>query len=377
MWNTRKASNTTQFRWENDNQIQAGVVTAPTKPRGTSSGFVDISKIEPLATNVKKVSIDFGGPAGLKSIRFCKQDGSVVGDPHVHTLDGKSYVLLQQGTYLMWRLSGLETEFPSSNVEQGNKKAQVDWRIFVHYSGKRSYTKGLLLLDNSMGVQRQALELTSEKCVWRKRRMGNDGWSHLDQPQMLSVPSDESEFVTGFNVQWKKEEETPLLRHVRFEMNTLHGSRVVASLHVSCRAGHHINARIDMDQFGYTKYVQGEVKGLARAKPELQRRGNADTVDLISNVGSQGMTLRTDEQFKSEFDWRNLGGSYLAAEYLSTVDEEGLGEVTPCEADEEINAQEICAKHFEGPENEFFRDCVFDVCAGGGEVSALLLAAIA
>jgi len=31
-----------------------------------------------------------------------------------------------------------------------------------------------------MGVQRQALELTSENCVWRKRRMGNDGWSHLE-----------------------------------------------------------------------------------------------------------------------------------------------------------------------------------------------------
>ena len=27
---------------------------------------------------------------------------------------------------------------------------------------------------------------------------------------------------------------------------------------------------------------------------------------------------------------------------------------------EEINAREICAKHFEGPENEFFPDCVFD-----------------
>jgi hypothetical protein len=28
---------------------------------------------------------------------------------------------------------------------------------------------------------------------------------------------------------------------------------------------------------------------------------------------------------------------------------------------EEISAREICAKHFEGPENEFFPDCVFDV----------------
>eukprot|EP00435_Cladocopium_sp_Y103_P054677 s172_g17.t2 len=327
MWNTRPANMTTQFRWENENQMKSGVMTAPTSERGTSSGFVDISTIEPLATNVKKVSIDFGGPAGLKSIRFCKQDGSVVGDPHVHTLDGKSYVLLQQGTFLMWRLSGFETEFPSSNVEQGNKKAEVDWRIFVHYSGHRSYTKGLLLLDNSMGVQRQALELTSENC---------------DQPQMLSVPTDESEFVTGFNVQWK-EEEMQLLRHVRFEMNTLHGSRVVATLHASCRPGHHINTRIDMDQFGYSKYVQGEV-GLARARPlpELHHRGNANTVDLLSNVGTEGIAVRTDEQFKAKFDWHELGGSHLAADYLSTVDEEGLGQVTPCDADEEINAREIC-----------------------------------
>jgi hypothetical protein len=44
-------------------------------------------------------------------------------------------------------------------------------------------------------------------------------------------------------------------------------------------------------------YMPGEVSGLARARPvPLQRRGNGDTVDLISDVGSQGITLRTDEQ---------------------------------------------------------------------------------
>ena len=43
--------------------------------------------------------------------------------------------------------------------------------------------------------------------------------------------------------------------------------------------------------------MPGEVSGLARARPvPLQRRGNGDTVDLISDVGSQGITLRTDEQ---------------------------------------------------------------------------------
>ena len=30
---------------------------------------------------------------------------------------------------------------------------------------------------------------------------------------------------------------------------------------------------------------------------------------------------------------------------------------------EEIRARAICAKHFQGPENDFFSDCVFDAAA--------------
>lgn len=39
-------------------------------------------------------------------------------------------------------------------------------------------------------------------------------------------------------------------------------------------------------------------------------------------------------RFMSKSDWVELGGSQLAAEYLATVDEEGLGSVAPCDVDE-------------------------------------------
>ena len=40
---------------------------------------------------------------------------------------------------------------------------QVNWQVYVHYSGLQSYTKGLLLVDSSGGSVRQMLELTSEE----------------------------------------------------------------------------------------------------------------------------------------------------------------------------------------------------------------------
>jgi len=377
MWNTY--SGITQFRWENENQLVQGTVTVPPSAEGAGTGFVDISAIEPLATKVKKVGINFGGPAGLKSIRFCKEQGSIVGDPHVHTLDGKTYILLQQGTFLMWRLSGLETEFPSHNLE-GMQKAQVDWQIFVHYSGSKSFTKGLLILDKSKKEDRQALELTSDDCLWRKRSGPKEEWSSLDRPQMLSMP--EADFVTGFNVVWHSQD-TELRKHVRFVMNTKHGVRSIATLHVSCQPGHHINARVEMDQLGYAHFIQGEV-GRARAKPlgELpELRGHLvdphHQADLLLN-GADGVISaeNRDEEFHSKFHWTDLGGSSAGSQYLKAVDEEGIPSVTPCLPNDESRAHEICSKHFGGPDDAFFSDCVFDVCAGGGEISAELLAAI-
>ena len=40
---------------------------------------------------------------------------------------------------------------------------QVDWQIYTHYSGHQSFTKGLLLVDQSAGHFRRALEMTSQE----------------------------------------------------------------------------------------------------------------------------------------------------------------------------------------------------------------------
>eukprot|EP00434_Breviolum_minutum_P012605 symbB.v1.2.011109.t1/scaffold729.1/size168447/12 len=197
---------------------------------------------------------------------------------------------------------------------------------------------------------------------------------------MLSMP--EADFVTGFNVVWHSQD-TELRKHVRFVMNTKHGVRSIATLHVSCQPGHHINARVEMDQLGYAHFIQGEV-GRARAKPlgELpELRGHLvdphHQADLLLN-GADGVISaeNRDEEFHSKFHWTDLGGSSAGSQYLKAVDEEGIPSVTPCLPNDESRAHEICSKHFGGPDDAFFSDCVFDVCAGGGEISAELLAAI-
>ena len=91
--------------------------------------------------------------------------GGITGDPHVTTLDGKHYLLLKEGTYNLWRFSGLETGFEA-------KKNLVDWQVYAHYSGHQSFTKALLLIDNTEG---SALELTAQDCKW-KARSGEDSW---------------------------------------------------------------------------------------------------------------------------------------------------------------------------------------------------------
>ena len=78
---------------------------------------------------------------------------------------------------------------------------KVDWEAFTHYSGPDSghqaFTKGLLLVDNSCGSQRQALEITARDCQWRGRK-GNE-WIAVQNGDSLSV-LDGQDYVSSFIV---------------------------------------------------------------------------------------------------------------------------------------------------------------------------------
>ena len=94
------------------------------------------------------------------SYTILDQPATAMGDPHITTLDGHHYTLMQQGIFSLWHLSGLETQFHSENGFV--KTVPVDWQVYTRYAGHQAFTKGLLLVDKSGGAVRQIMEMTSE-----------------------------------------------------------------------------------------------------------------------------------------------------------------------------------------------------------------------
>eukprot|EP00435_Cladocopium_sp_Y103_P008353 s299_g2.t1 len=90
-------------------------------------------------------------------------DGSVTGDPHLRTLDGRHYTLTQQGNFLLWGFSGYETEVLATQQFMGStRKVPVDFEIFTHYAGHASFTKGQVEQTKpSLGSDCQRLSLAS------------------------------------------------------------------------------------------------------------------------------------------------------------------------------------------------------------------------
>ena len=170
---------------------------------------------------------------------------SATGDPHVKTLDGRSYTLLSQGTFLLWRLSGMEAELQSAGGEV--KKTPVDWHLYAHYSGHQSFTKGLLLVDMSGGSLQQVLEITAQKCEWRARK-ANQGWTAVksSEPSDLISLDAEGNDVTTFNLVTTNGAKF----HNRLHMNvhTKDGKTGIAVLRLSCRPNHNLNLHITMSR---------------------------------------------------------------------------------------------------------------------------------
>jgi len=327
----------------NGNQVN-GITSSSTFTEDVpNAGDAEPADVNILQDEVLEMTFVYAGSGGPNGIRYCVPvPGEVIGDPHIHTMDGHDYLLLNQGSFALWHLTGLKAGAHSST--------DVDWQIYTHYSGHKSFTKGLLLVDQSGGKPRQTLELTSQDCTWRSKTPGKD-WAVVDGPELISVDS-----ATGFDMTGK---------HVRFYMNGKDGRRDVAVVSYSCRPSHNINMNVKMLHSDKNMVVEGELRPARKA------------VSLVQT---------TDEEYQQHKSWTALGGSGKAAVYLEAMDEPGSGsnflQTQKCQDAQKAEATKMCQKHLgekmakalTGPNADFFGDCVFDVCTGAGEVAAELAA---
>ncbi len=261
--------------------------------------------------------------------------GLVVGDPHIQTLDGVRYTLLKQGTFSLWHLSGLKTRFHSTH-KGIMQTVPVDWHVYAHYSGDKSFTKALLLVDKTGGSLRQVLEITSNDCIW-KGRTADIPWKVIDGQQLIHKPEENGLYLSGFNVTGN---------HVTFNMNTEHGNTNVAKLVTSCRRHRHMDVKMKMRRMKYHQFVTGELSQHRKGLSILQ-------------------TASSDYDYAISEAWEDLGGS-TEAEYLQQIDKKDGVEAV----------QHLCEKHLGAPNGDAERavlleDCVYDICHGGEEVAQL------
>lgn len=300
--------------------------------------------------------------------------GGGEGDPHIHTLGGEHYLLLNQGSFTFWRYSGVDAEAHS-------RKVPVDFQIYAHYSGHSSYTKGLLLVDRSgagpLNEAKQVMELTAEDCRWRKRTSSGQ-W----QPVEGQAEAD-AEKTTTFHMVTSPGQKMHVELLVKSEAD---GFKKIAALFASCKPHHHINMKMAMFSKDDVRLVGGQ---LGARGHDTSNQYHADNAALASFLEGSSQKLQMDQNFLTSKDWTDLGGSISAEAYLKQADEEGPALLQSCSTDAEEEARATCSKFlgnpampqetFRGPWTTFqetFQDCVFDVCTGGGEAAAGLAAEI-
>jgi len=277
---------------------------------------------------VKKLIVKLAGSGGLVNIKACLPPPTVYGDPHIHTLDGGKFDLYESGTFSVFHYSGRKTEIPSKGAKADTKSGDVDWQLFANYGGPGWTAQGLLLVDRSMGGFRQALELVAEDCQWRSRT-GESDWSEVNQNSSLSL-LDAGDFVTGFEYFNEK--------HVALRMNSKDGVQDVFTVNTICTHDG-INMRISMPDTTEGRFVTGQIQN-----------GNAEK----------------KEKFAVKELWAELGGSDLADSFLQKTAEQKYTLLTSCTPSQRRNAEKKCAQHLGSDADEdFFDDCVFDVCRGG------------
>jgi len=266
----------------------------------------------------------------------------VTGDPHIHTLDGGHYTLLREGSFLLWRF--------------GLPQPHVEWQIFAHYAGRQSFTKGLLLVDTS-GSEPSSMEITSEHCEWQTQSSSKK-WSPVNSeaPEvLLSNPSSRMKLVGNQRKDVKK-----------IQLFIADEKDPVATLKVMCRQGHHINLKLHMENQKWASFVSGELKG-----QKGQTQMPTAKTSMLQLVTSE------DEDFEIKKTWAQLGGSSRAQQYLQSLDEHPnkLMFSQMCNPQAQADARALCQKHLGTVEHSsYLEECVYDVCAGGGEVAAEMTA---
>jgi len=256
----------------------------------------------------------------------------------------------------------------------GLVKAPMEWQLFARYSGSQFYTRGLLLVDRSHTFQ--AMEFTSEECTWRFRAGDSEDWSSVESGLLFPSGKDQ---ITQFNVSSAREAvegEAMVQSRINLEMNTERGIRQAAQLYTQCRPGEFLNFKLTMYQRNDIGFAGGELG----QTPETMASSEAQTQFLSSKF--KMMKMRTDTEFEVQKNWMVLGGSTVADAYFKR-DENHQGEAhlatATCTDSQEQEAVRICTKHLQKEDtldSEVFENCVFDVCHGGGEVVAELLAGL-
>ena len=297
--------------------------------------------------NALGVQIDFGDFSGgdpleptFHSVNPTRGSG-VIGDPHIHTLDGSHYTLLREGSFLLWRF--------------GLPQPHVEWQIFAHYAGRQSFTKGLLLVDTS-GSEPSSMEITSERCEWQTQSSSKK-WSSVNStvPEvLLSGPSSHMKLVGNQRKDMKK-----------IQLFIADETVPVATLKVICRQGRHINMKLYMGNQKWKPFVSGELKG---------HKGQKDMPTSKSSMLE--LAGREDQEFEVTKTWAELGGSSHAQQYLQNFDvHQNLAFIQTCDPQAQADARALCQKHLGTvAHSSYFEECVYDVCSGAGEVAAEMAA---
>lgn len=263
---------------------------------------------------------------------------------------------MQQGNFLLWGFSGYETEVP---VNGAAKKVPVDFQIFTHYAGHASFTKGLLLVDQSKKPS-QALEMTTKDCLWHH---WDTTWRPVESG-LLKMTDPEGVQFADFKLAKSKGGQKKL----ELLINDGVGARTLAQLWISCRPGHQLSVKIKMSSPKDLRFVRGE---LAPGRLSL----------ATGLEGKRETEMVTDAEFAVTSDWAALGGSPAAASYFNMFDTKGPAlAFLQCTNEDKDQHAKTCRKYLGHSTDALYKevldDCIFDLCSGGGETSAELAAEI-